>query len=72
MTEVIVTSTSLTLFMAFIALFLVWMLLRLLDISQGRDIHLTLNRIHDDPRSAALYLGLRFMGACLLVGLVIS
>lgn len=72
MTEILATSTALTLGYAVAAILLTWGLLRALDRAAGLNPKETIRSITDDPKAAALYFGLRFLGACLLVGLAIS
>ncbi|WP_243546384.1 hypothetical protein [Pseudodesulfovibrio tunisiensis] len=57
---------------AMTALVLVLGLLRWLDKSAGRPWGDVIDIIREDPHAAALYYGVRFAGACLLVGLVMS
>lgn len=72
MTELIAISTAQQLVVAVFAALLLLFVLRRFDKSLGRDIKSTLDRIHDNAMAAALYLGLRFVGAAILVGLVLS
>lgn len=57
---------------ALTALVLVLGLLRWLDKSAGRPWGYVIDTIREEPRAAALYYGIRFAGACLLVGMVMS
>lgn len=72
MGEVIATSSALTLMWAILAMAMVWGLLRLFDRVSGFDPKETLRGIRNHEMAAAVYLGMRFLGACLLVGLVLS
>lgn len=57
---------------AMTALVIVLGLLRWLDKSAGRPWCHVIDNIREDPRAAAFYYGVRFAGACLLVGMVMS
>lgn len=72
MTEVMITSGLYRLVFAVVAILSLFLLLRLLDHLSGTTFRLTFKRITYDPRSAALYFGLRFLGACILLGLLLS
>jgi ABC-type sulfate transport system permease component len=72
MKEVILTSGVITLFYALVALFLVWAVLRIFDKSSVTPFSAVKEVILSDSISTAIYYGLRFSGACMLVGLVIS
>lgn len=68
---ILLISTAQKLFIAVIALFAVWLLLRFMDNSVNQPFSSTLDRIKNHESIAtALYYGLRFVGACLLVGLI--
>jgi hypothetical protein len=72
MTEILATSALLTVAYALFALIAAWYVLRVFD-SLGR-VHFktTIGRISSDPKAAAVYFGCRFIGVCLLVGLVVG
>ena len=72
MNEVLMTSALMTMFYAVMAVAVTWGMLRLLDVAGGLYSKKIIWRIGDDPRSACIYFGLRFLGACILVGLAIS
>lgn len=73
MQEVILTSSLLTLVMAMIAGALLWVALRFLDYLVGFNFGDWINRAKRANHIAvAVYLGARFVGACLLVGLLFS
>lgn len=72
MGQVIATSTALTLAMAIVAVVLVFALLRFRDRLVRVDFREVMRGITDDSIAAALYFGLTFIGACLLMGLVLS
>lgn len=69
MENIILISTAQTLFIAAAAILLVWFLLRVLDRASGSKFRVIYAVIIQNPQAAALYFGLRFVGACLLVGL---
>jgi len=71
MKEILFVSTAHTLVLALAAVFLVWATLRLLDWVTGTPFSEIKEVIYADPKAAALYAGLRFLGACLLIGLAI-
>lgn len=71
MGQVIITSSLLTLVMSLIAVFLVWGCLRVLDILTGFDFRKWVQGDKNDI-AVAIYLGSRFIGACLLVGMLFS
>ena len=72
MQEVLVTSSLLTLAFAMLALVLVLVVLRLFDMVTGTPFSETKKVIKNDPKAAATYYGLRFLGVCLLVGQLFS
>lgn len=78
MFEVIAVSSLLKLGFAFIALGLVWGVLRGLDYLMGLKFKTILNGssskkgIRDDSIAIAIYFSIRFLGTCILVGWVIS
>ena len=57
---------------ALIALLATWGALRLLDSLGGKPFGGALNAIRGGSYATAIYYGLRFVGACLLVGLVLG
>ena len=71
MQQLLIVSTLQTLIMAVFAVLLVWLLLRLLDRISGYKFTLFLEEIRHEPMALSVYFGLRFVGACLLVGLAI-
>ena len=71
MQQLLIVSTLQTLMMAICAVLLVWLLLRLLDRISGCKFTVFLEEIRNDSMASAVYFGLRFLGACLLVGLAI-
>ncbi len=72
MTEVLVTSSAMTVTFALVAIIMGWFLLRWLDRMGGVVFEQTVKGICDEPVAAALYFGLRFVGVCVLLGMVIS
>jgi len=72
MNEVIMTSTMLSVFYALVAVLGAWLMLRLLDRVSGVDFTKTMLGVCANEHSAAIYLGLRFMGVCILFGMVLS
>ncbi|MDO6466790.1 hypothetical protein Q4498_01590 [Neptunomonas phycophila] len=72
MTDVILVSGLVTLAHAFMALMLVWGSLRLFDSLGGIQFKEMMGSMKNDANSMAVYFGLRFIGACLLFGFVIS
>ena len=68
MTEVIATSTALTLGTALVALALAVGLLRLLDRAAGHPWAATMEVIRESPLATGIYHGLRFVGVALLIG----
>lgn len=71
MGQVIITSSLLTLVMAIVAVFMTWGCLRVLDILTGFDFRSWVQSDKNDI-AVAIYLGARFIGACLLVGMLFS
>ncbi|SFB80494.1 hypothetical protein SAMN05660443_0236 [Marinospirillum celere] len=71
MTEILVVSTAHTLALALFAVLLVWATLRFLDRITGTPFSEIKEVIYADPKAAALYNGMRFLGACLLIGLAL-
>lgn len=72
MEEVIITSTSLTLLFAVVAIVCVLLVLRIFDVLTGAPFSTTREVIRNDAKAAAVYYGLRFLGVCLLVGQLFS
>jgi len=72
MNDVILTSAMLKLGMAVVAIFFTWGSLRILDVLLSFDFRRWLNAECNDDLAVALYLGARFVGACILVGLLFS
>jgi hypothetical protein len=71
-TTLLTVSGIQTLAFALIAILLGWLLLRGLDRLSRVDFKLTMTRIAHEPHAAALYFGCRFVGVCLLLGMVLS
>ena len=71
MNQVMLTSGIYQLVMAVLAIIIVWFLLRLLDVSLGFRFRTWLQENNNDT-AVGIYLGLRFLGACILVGLLFS
>ena len=71
MNQVMLTSGIYQLVMAVMAIIIVWFLLRLLDVSLGFRFRTWLQENNNDT-AVGIYLGLRFLGACILVGLLFS
>ncbi len=72
MADVIRQSTTLKLATAGLGLVTVWLVLRFLDwLSQFKFREWLHAAAQDDPY-LAVYLGLRFLGACILIGLLLS
>ena len=57
---------------ALVAFIMVFGLLRLSDYVIKLDFNKVVEGMENDPKAAALYLGLRVLGACILVGLLFS
>ena len=72
MGEVLFTSATMTLAFAIVAIVLTLMVLRIFDVLTGAPFHSVREVIREDPKAAALYYGLRFLGVCLLVGQLFS
>ena len=72
MIDVLMTSSAMTLGFALLALLMGWLALRVLDRTGGVNFKETMGRISYEPKPAAIYFGLRFIGMCLLIGLVLS
>jgi len=72
MNEILITSSSLTMAFAVLAIVLVLMVLRIFDVVTGTPFSSTKKVIQDDAKAAAVYYGLRFLGVCLLVGQLFS
>ena len=71
MEQILLISSLQTLSLAACALVLVWLLLRAMDKSGNHKFTSVTETLRQDPMAAAVYYGARFIGACLLVGLVI-
>ncbi|TKA91822.1 hypothetical protein FAZ79_00515 [Guyparkeria sp. SB14A] len=72
MSEVLFTSTLFTLVMALAAVIGAVFTLRWLDRRAGHSFREAIEVLRHDPLGLALYHGLRFLGVCLLVGLLFS
>lgn len=72
MGEVIFVSTALDIGLALVALALLWGVFRLLDHAAGRKWWEVSDTILRDPLAAAVYYGLRFIGAATLMGLLLG
>jgi len=72
MSEVIITSMAIKVAMAFMALLVIWGLFRLLDRSTGLPFYKAMEIMYENPVALAVYYGLRFLGACFLIGLLLS
>jgi hypothetical protein len=72
MNEVILTSSIITIATALVAIIMAWLMLRLLDALGFIDFKTTIVRICSNETSAAVYFGLRFVGVCILFGMVLS
>lgn len=71
LSEVALAGAVQSLVLAVCALILVWLMLRVLDKLAGRPFGEIYEVITLDAKASALYFGLRFAGACTLVGMVI-
>lgn len=69
---ILLHSAGLKIAYAMAALFFVTLFLRLLDKSLGVKFSAVWAEISTDPLAAADYMGKRFIGACILVGLLLS
>lgn len=72
MYAVMATGSIHTLVMSGFAILIVWLVLRFLDKAANRPFTQSFEVINDSPVALAVYYGLRFLGACLLCGLVVS
>jgi len=72
MEEVLFTSGVYRLAFALLALLGLFLLLRLFDKLSGHSFNTAYSRINDNAQALAVYYGLRFMGACLLLGQLLS
>ena len=72
MTEFMVSGLILRLIVVVIALVVVWAVLRVLDRLTGVRFVSVYQAVATNPLGLGLYLGLRFIGACVLVGLLLS
>lgn len=72
MLEVLMTSGVYRLFFALLALVALFFLLRWFDQLSGKTFKNAYSRIQDDAKALAIYYGLRFLGACLLLGQLLS
>ena len=73
MTEFMLSGLLLRFIAVVIALVVVWAVLRVLDRLTGVKSFVSLYQaMATNPLGLGLYLGLRFIGACLLVGLLLS
>lgn len=72
MAEFMVSGFILRLIVVVIALVVVWAVLRVLDRLTGVRFVSVYHAMATNPLGLGLYLGLRFIGACLLVGLLLS
>ena len=72
MGEIIAVSTLQTLFWAAVGLLLARYALKWFDSVSGFDFGLAIAEVQSDSLSAAIYLGMRFIGICLLVGFAVS
>lgn len=72
MNQVLLTSIGLQLVTAIIALLVIWGMFRLLDRGMGHPFADAVEKMYENPMAVALYYGLRFLGACILIGLLLS
>lgn len=72
MTEILATSIILRIIIAFVALVMLWGLFRALDFAAGLKFSAVMEKMNEEPMAIALYLGCRFLGGCLLLGLLLS
>lgn len=73
MQEMLVAGSVNRIVFALLALVMIWLLLRLFDRMSGVKFKRVMHeRISTDAAASAWYFGLRFVGACYLVGSVIS
>jgi len=72
MQEIIFSGLALNGAYALLSILSVWMMLRMLDNLSNVEFHLVINALLKDEKATALYFGLRFVGACLLFGLVVQ
>ncbi len=72
MTEILTLNALMTLAYIVFALFVAWYVLRVFDQLGRIHFKTTMRTIANDPHAAALYFGCRFIGVCLLIGLVVG
>lgn len=72
MTNVFAISQLSKLVWALIAFGMVFSVLRVSELFVKLNIDKVVNKIEEEPLASAMYLGLRFVGACILVGWVLS
>ncbi|WP_010323641.1 hypothetical protein [Marinobacterium stanieri] len=72
MTELLTMNALITLGYALFALLAVFYILRVFDQLGRISFRSTMMTIAGDPHAAALYFGCRFIGVCLLIGLVVG
>lgn len=70
MSIVVLTGLVIKLVTAFLALFVGWLFLRMLDWISGINFKLKLDELHDN--GFALYSGLRFVGVCILLAYILG
>ncbi|MDZ7809212.1 MAG: hypothetical protein U5L11_02535 [Arhodomonas sp.] len=71
--NILVLSFAATLARAAVALVVVWLMLRIADKQATFNFREWLDHAQiDDPMAVSIYLGLRALGACLLVGFIFS
>lgn len=72
MQNVVFTSLLMQAVTAVAALLLIWVLFRVLDKGTGMPFSKAIETIYQSPNAVALYYGLRFLGACVLIGQLLS
>lgn len=70
MSEFLAVSALVKLFWAGVGFFLFIRALGHFDKKIGWSVRAALHRIHGDPMASAVYLGSRFAGGCILVGML--
>lgn len=72
MTEILATSIIMRAIIALIALVVIWGLFRALDHASGHPFKEAVEKMYESPLALAIYYGLRFVGGCVLIGLLLS
>lgn len=72
MTDIMATTLTTRITLALVAFVMLWCALKAFDYASGFQFESAIKRMQDVPTSMAVYYGFRFVGCCVLLGMLLS